>query len=133
MFRQIHLYFLSLFFISSVATNEIDCIAKKKQIMKPLYPSVKISGYVVIQYDVNENGKVLNPRSIESKCLLRDKKNDDKNFQDCGVFIYESIAAARYIKYKKPISNNGKSCKLLRQKYKYTFIRNDEDRKYFEN
>ena len=133
MVRHIYLCFLSIFFVSFVATSETDCTAKKTQIMKPLYPSVKISGYVVIQYDVNESGKVLNPISIESKCLLKDRKNGGKSFQDCGVFIYESIAASRYIEYEKPLSSNGESCRLLEQNYKYTFVNNDEDKKYFKN
>ena len=131
--RLIGFLFITSLSFESMTDNQ-ECIARKIQLMKPLFPSVNVSGYTIIEFDVNENGKVMKPRSKESKCLLLNKKTGQKEFKDCGVFIYESIAASRYIKFSKPINSDGKSCRLQNQQHKFTFINKKRaDYKYFEN
>ncbi|EJP74022.1 MAG: polyphosphate kinase 2 [SAR86 cluster bacterium SAR86B] len=132
-FKKYMVAILILTFSANIFSTEKECKAKKIQLMKPLFPSVNVSGYTIIEFDVDQNGKIQKPRSIESKCLLQKRGSDDKEFKNCGVFIYESIAASRYIKYTQPTNSKGSTCSLKNETHKYTFInRRSDDLKYFK-
>ena len=94
-FKKYMVAILILTFSANILSIEKECKAKKIQLMKPLFPSVNVSGYTIIEFDVDQNGKIQKPRSIESKCLLQKRGSDDKEFKNCGVFIYESMKSIR--------------------------------------
>lgn len=124
---------LITFLTINLYANEEMCIAKKVQTMKALFPAVKISGYSIVEFDVDIAGNIKKPKVIVSKCLLKNKKTKNKEFQDCGVFKYESINAAKFIKYSKPVNSKGKPCELKNQKHEYTFLYDREnDQKFFQ-
>ena len=128
---------LSLFMVGFISinlySNEEVCAAKKIQTMKASFPAAKISGYSVVEFNVGIDGDIKKPKVIVSKCLLKNKKTNSKEFQDCGIFKYESINAAKFIKYSKPTKSKGMPCELKNQKHEYTFLYDREnDLKFFE-
>ena len=128
--KYVSFVFILIFSLNGISSNS-QCVAKKIQVMKPLFPAVNISGYSIIEFDVDTEGSIVSPRSIETKCLLNIRGSDEKEFRDCGAFIYESIAASRYIKYSRPTDSQNKECKLKNQQHKFTFIRSKKDSSYF--
>lgn len=131
--KQLLSLFLIAFISINLYSNEEVCAAKKIQTMKASFPAAKISGYSVVEFDVGMNGNIKKPKVIVSKCLLKNKKTNSREFQDCGIFKYESINAAKFIKYSKPTDSNGMPCELKNQKHEYTFLYDREnDLKFFE-
>ncbi|EJP73751.1 MAG: hypothetical protein NT02SARS_0617 [SAR86 cluster bacterium SAR86B] len=131
--KQLLSLFLIAFISINLYSNEQVCAAKKIQTMKASFPAAKISGYSVVVFDVDMNGNIKKPKVIVSKCLLKNKKTNSREFQDCGIFKYESINAAKFIKYSKPADSNGMPCELKNQKHEYTFLYDREnDLKFFE-
>lgn len=123
---------LATFLTINLHANEEMCVAKKVQTMKALFPAAKISGYSVVEFDVGTDGNIKKPKVVVSKCLLKNKKTKSKEFQDCGIFKYESINAAKFIKYSKPVNSKGMPCELKNQKHEYTFLYDREnDQKFF--
>ena len=125
--------FLATFISLSLYSNEEICTAKKIQTMKASFPAAKISGYSVVEFDVGKDGDIKKPKVIVSKCLLKNKKTNNREFQDCGIFKYDSINAARFIKYSNPTNSKGMPCELKNQKHEYTFLYDREnDLKFFD-
>ena len=70
--------FLATFISLSLYSNEEICTAKKIQTMKASIPAAKISGYSVVEFDVGKDGDIKKPKVIVSKCLLKNKKTNNK-------------------------------------------------------
>jgi hypothetical protein len=122
-------YFCFIFFItfsmSSVSSDQ-ECFAKKIQIMKPEYPAADISGFNTISFDIDKNGFLKNIRSLEGKCLLKNKTKEYE-FRPCGIFKKYAIAAATSFRYSKPIKKNGESCVITNQTHRFTFIKDNSE------
>ena len=56
-FKKYMVAILILTFSANIFSIEKECKAKKIQLMKPLFPSVNISGYSIIEFDVDTEWK----------------------------------------------------------------------------
>lgn len=116
-------------FSANTSVIEQDgCSTKLKQVMRPEYPAVKISGYAIVNFDIKTDGGVENIKSHKSMCLRHNRKDDTYSFKSCGVFISKAIAATPYMEFKPPIDINGNACAIKNKKHLYRFmaIKNDK-------
>ena len=87
--KKLILPFLAIVaFGSNASSVEQDgCFTKLKQVMKPEYPAVRISGYAIVNFDIKTDGGVKNIRSHKSMCLRHNRKKDTYAFSSCE-FLY---------------------------------------------
>ena len=79
-------------FSANTSVIEQDgCSTKLKQVMRPEYPAVKISGYAIVNFDIKADGRVENIKSHKSMCLRHNRKDDTYSFKSCGAFISKAI------------------------------------------
>ena len=62
--KQLLSLFLIAFISINLYSNEQVCAAKKIQTMKASFPAAKISGYSVVEFDVDMNGNIKKPKVI---------------------------------------------------------------------
>ena len=130
-------FILSLIIISinsesSIATTsgiveQGDCSTKKIQIMKPEFPPAAVSGYVVVNFTINESGALENIRAGESMCVLVSKRNKSAEMKSCGIFKRYAINAAHFLKYNPPLNSKKEACSLQGVEHRYTFYHEKSD------
>ena len=106
----------------------MDAQQKLKQVMRPEYPAVKISGYAIVNFDIKADGRVENIKSHKSMCLRHNRKDDTYSFKTCGAFISKAIAATPYMEFKPPIDINGNACTIKNKKHLYRFMANKNEK-----
>jgi hypothetical protein len=116
------------FSANTSAIEQDGCSTKLKQVMRPEYPAVKISGYAIVNFDIKTNGRVENIKSHKSMCLRHNRKEDTYSFESCGAFISKAIAATPYIQFKPPIDINGNACTIKNKKHLYRFMANKNEK-----
>ena len=104
-----------------LVAGDIDCTAKKIQIMKPLYPYASYQGYAIINYDVEEDGSVSNVKAIDSQCAMSRNEDGTIKFKKCPFFKSKSVEAGTLIKYTAPKTSSGDSCTLKNETHRYIF------------
>ena len=116
---------LILFFLISMTNflqaEEVDCTAKKIQIMKPLYPYASYQGYAIVNFNVEKDGTVSNVRAIESQCAMSRNEDGTIKFKKCPFFKSKSVEAGTLIKYTAPKTSSGDSCTLKNETHRYIF------------
>ena len=122
---------LTLTFFCNFAYSDLSnsCYTKMTQIMKPTYPRTNYQGYAVVKFDINKSGKVKNVKTISSQCAVDRDENKKIILKNCPYFKAASVAAAKYIRFKPPIDDNGNSCEIMNKthRYKYSFYKIDGD------
>ena len=103
--KYVSFVFILIFSLNGISSNS-ECVAKKIQVMKPLFPAVNISGYSIIEFDVDTDGSVLDPYVVESS--------------PAGVFDRAAIKAVRKFLYQPP-TYNGTSVKVNNVQIDLTF------------
>ena len=116
------------FSANTSAIEQDGCSTKLKQVMRPEYPAVKISGYAIVNFDIKTNGRVESIKSHKSMCLRYNRKDDTHSFKSCGVFISKAIAATPYMEFKPPIDKDGNACSIKNKKHLYRFMTNRNDK-----
>ena len=71
--------------------------------MLPEYPNTNYQGYAVVSFDVNEMGELINIEAIESKCAISRNEDGSIKFKKCPFFKTNSVQAAKFMKFKRPI------------------------------
>ena len=106
------------------AIDLLDKYTKFKKIKNrtPRYPKNMLefgeTGYVVIEFDITEKGKVVNEEIIEGWCGNVSSPYTD--FQPCSFFNREALTALVKFKYK-PAKINNKPIYIRGVKHKFTF------------
>lgn len=106
---------------TSGAVEQDGCSTKKTQIMKPEFPPADVSGYVVVNFNINEKGSLEKIRAGESMCVIVSKRNKSAEMKSCGIFKRYAVNAARFLKYKPPLNTKNEACSLQGIKHRYTF------------
>ena len=104
----------------SYQPDDISCYSKLLQVMKPEYPKTNHQGYSIISFDINEDASISDVKVEKSMCVDSLDDQGEIKFESCPFFIPVSIAASKYLKYKKPINKYGNSCKM-KEYFKYNF------------
>ena len=97
------------------------CKTKLIQVMKPEWPRTNYQGYSIVEFKINENGKISNSRVDKSMCAISRNSDGIIEFKACPYFKGVSIAASKYLKYKPPLDESKSPCVINKHKYKYNF------------
>ena len=89
--------------------------------MLPEYPNTNYQGYAVVAFDVNQIGELINIVAVESKCAVSRNKDGSIKFKNCPFFKTNSVQAAKYIKYKKPLNTSGEPCVIENQTHRFIY------------
>tara|TARA_B000000532_G_C18676441_1_gene323377 strand:- start:77 stop:526 length:450 start_codon:yes stop_codon:yes gene_type:complete len=120
-------FLIALFFISSyIIADDFKAIAK----FKPQYPksayAKRISGYAVVEFLINEDGRTQNQTISSAKCFnLVDKngsyfwydfeKSEIKAAYDCKYFDFKALKASKQLIYENYVG------KPVEHSYRYNF------------
>ena len=90
--------------------------------MKPTYPRTNYQGFGTVQFTIDKAGQVKNVKAVESLCAIGRDENGKIQLKKCPFFKANSVGAAKYIKYKPPLDQNGNACEISGKvhRYKYT-------------
>ena len=96
---------------------------KKINEVKLSYPKkaqkTGIEGFTVVKYNISEDGDVLDPKIMESKC--GDRRSPFTIFQTCTVFNKESLRIVKEIRYE-PAKFEGKKISSDSISHSFTFV-----------
>jgi hypothetical protein len=106
---------------AKIVKNSEGCVTKKLQIMKPTFPSTDYQGYGIVTFNIKENGSVSKVRAKESQCAVSRNSDGSIKFKSCPFFKKSSVDAAKYLKYKPPLTEDGNPCILSSHEYRYTY------------
>jgi len=119
-----YLYFFLLLLAIPVYSNIVSidgCQTKLVQVMKPEWPRTNYQGYSIIEFKINENGKISNSRVDQSMCATSRNIDGLIEFKACPYFKGVSIAASKYLKYNPPMDESKSPCVINKHMYKYNF------------
>jgi len=114
---------LFLIFITSFYSilGFAECSAQMTQLMKPTHPDTNYQGFATVKFDINRQGIPKKIKAIKSECAMG---RDDKGkiiLKKCPFFKSSAVNAAKYLRYKPPVDEAGKSCEIKETTFEYKF------------
>jgi hypothetical protein len=98
-----------------------ECSAQMTQLMKPTHPDTNYQGFATVKFDINRQGIPKKIKAIKSECAMG---RDDKGkiiLKKCPFFKSSAVNAAKYLRYKPPVDEAGKSCEIKETTFEYKF------------
>ncbi len=120
------LVLLSVFLLQPLMSddlNNIECKTKMTQIMKPMYPRTNYQGFGTVQFNIDKTGNVKNVKAVQSLCAVGRDESGKIELKECPFFKANSVGAAKYIKYKPPLDQNGDACEISGKVHRYKFTK----------
>jgi len=108
----------------------LDQFTPYKKINKviPKYPrkaqAKGTEGFVVVEYTISDDGEVLNPKILKSKC--GDRRSPFTKYKSCIVFDREALRLAKNLRYE-PAKFEGKKISSTNALHSFTFLMEEDD------
>tara|TARA_B100000676_G_scaffold49087_1_gene48128 strand:- start:569 stop:1093 length:525 start_codon:yes stop_codon:yes gene_type:complete len=120
------LILLSAFMLQTLVSEDLnttECNTKMTQIMKPMYPRTNYQGFGTVQFNIDKTGSVTDVKAVQSLCAVGRDENGKIELKECPFFKSNSVGAAKYIKYKPPLDQNGEPCEVSGKVHRYKFTK----------